>query len=91
MMPIAAATIGSMTASNSHHPMSEAAPPTAVDLFSGCGGLSLGLLRAGFSVLAAGEIDPKAQESFARKQHFAPLRTLSVLQLNSTAQFNSAA
>lgn len=38
--------------------------PTAVDLFSGCGGLSLGLKDAGFQVACAIEIDPKAQETY---------------------------
>ena len=37
---------------------------TALDLFSGCGGLSQGLKDAGFKVLGAIEIDSKASETF---------------------------
>jgi DNA (cytosine-5)-methyltransferase 1 len=37
-----------------------------VDLFAGCGGLSIGLSRAGFAIEAAVEIDADACESFGR-------------------------
>jgi DNA (cytosine-5)-methyltransferase 1 len=39
---------------------------TAIDLFSGCGGLSLGLKNAGFTVLAAVERDKLAAETYSK-------------------------
>jgi len=41
----------------------QAARPTAIDLFSGAGGLSLGLVDAGFSLLVAADSDVAAAET----------------------------
>ncbi len=37
---------------------------TAVDLFSGCGGVTVGLKRAGFKVLGAADIDPLSVRTY---------------------------
>lgn len=42
------------------HVAAEAKKPTAVDLFCGCGGFSLGIMEAGFQVLLACDNDPAA-------------------------------
>jgi DNA (cytosine-5)-methyltransferase 1 len=43
--------------------------PRVLDLFSGCGGLSLGFQRAGFAILAGLDSDPQASASRARNFH----------------------
>jgi DNA (cytosine-5)-methyltransferase 1 len=54
----------------------------AVDLFSGCGGLSLGLRAAGFTVVAAVEVDRKAQETYRLNHPNVRLYTQDIRQLD---------
>jgi len=56
--------------------------PTAIDLFSGCGGLSLGLRQAGYRVLAAVEVDPKAQETYRLNHPEVQLCSTDIRQLD---------
>lgn len=44
-------------------------PARVVDLFSGCGGISLGFQRAGFHISGAVELDPHAARSHALNFH----------------------
>ena len=37
-----------------------------IELFAGCGGLSLGLETAGFDLVMANELSPMASDTFAR-------------------------
>ena len=47
----------------------EGAPPRVLDLFAGCGGLSLGFSTAGFRIVGAVELDPLAAQSHANNFH----------------------
>lgn len=44
-------------------------PPRVLDLFAGCGGMSLGFAREGFAVAGAVELDPLAARSHALNFH----------------------
>ena len=48
----------------------------AIDLFSGCGGLSCGLTKTGFSVVVAVEIEERAKETYLS---YPPLSEVNVL------------
>lgn len=45
--------------------MKKSTPHNHIELFAGCGGLSLGLERAGFELVVANELSPMAAETFA--------------------------
>ncbi|MFC6751803.1 DNA cytosine methyltransferase [Deinococcus aquaticus] len=47
----------------------EGQPPRVLDIFSGCGGISLGFHAAGFRIDANVEIDPDAAASHAFNFH----------------------
>jgi DNA (cytosine-5)-methyltransferase 1 len=49
--------------------LSRGEAPRVLDLFSGCGGISLGFDRAGFDIAAAVEFDPLAARSHATNFH----------------------
>jgi site-specific DNA-cytosine methylase len=68
--------------------------PIAVDLFSGCGGLTQGLKDAGFRVIGAVEIDTLAADTYASNhpevkiwrediRHLSPRLVKRVLRLQS--------
>ncbi|NLA25701.1 MAG: DNA cytosine methyltransferase [Bacteroidales bacterium] len=63
---------------------------TAIDVFAGCGGLTLGLKRAGFRVLAAIEIDARISKTYAENHKevfgFADVRDVDAEKL--LAQFD---
>ncbi len=62
----------------------------AVDLFSGCGGLSLGLANAGFSVVAAVEIDRKARETYRMNHPNVHLYAQDIRELSATEMLCNA-
>lgn len=51
------------------HRLSRGEPPRLLDLFAGCGGLSLGFHAAGFNIVGAVELDPLASRSHAVNFH----------------------
>lgn len=57
--------------------------PTAIDLFSGCGGVTTGLKQAGFDVIAAVEIDQRALETYKLNHGEVRLYAGDIRELNA--------
>lgn len=56
---------------------------TALDLFSGCGGLTLGLKQAGFSVLGAVDIEPLSNKTYRANHEDVALWETDIRDLDS--------
>lgn len=67
--------------------MASGGRPRVLDLFSGCGGLSLGFQDAGFEITAAVEIDPDAARSHGLNFHAADPRHSVARDIIRTSPF----
>jgi DNA (cytosine-5)-methyltransferase 1 len=63
--------------------------PTALDLFSGCGGLSLGLRQAGFAVVAAVDSDPLAASTYRMNHKATVLLERDIAKVNPRSLMES--
>ncbi len=55
----------------------------AIDLFSGCGGLTLGLKQAGFDVVGAVEIDPTAVSTYRANHSGVVVKNIDIRKLSA--------
>lgn len=58
--------------------------PTAIDLFCGAGGLTTGLKKAGFKVLAGFELDNTAAETYKSNHRKTRIFISDISRLNPT-------
>lgn len=54
---------------------------TSIDLFSGCGGMSLGFQMAGFHSIFASDVDENAGKTFMRNFPQTPFKTIDICQI----------
>ncbi len=62
---------------------------TVVDMFSGCGGMSLGFIQAGFNVILAVDIDSAANQEYEQNLGFTP-HELDLFEVSSNQILNLA-
>lgn len=62
--------------------------PNAIEIFSGCGGLSTGLEKAGFQILSAVEINPVASETYHQNHPNVHLLVEDVRHVKASYFFN---
>lgn len=60
------------------------AAPRVLDLFSGCGGISLGFQSAGFKIVAAVELDVHAAKSYGTNFHRGDARHIKARDITLT-------
>jgi DNA (cytosine-5)-methyltransferase 1 len=56
--------------------------PTALDFFSGCGGLTVGLKKAGFKVIGAVEVDPLSIDTYRANHKNVTVWEIDIRKLN---------
>src|SRR4029077_14814015 len=56
-----------------------------IDLFAGCGGLTLGLKQAGFDVLGAVEIDPNAARTYRANHKGVAVKVANIQNISARA------
>lgn len=66
------------------HSLKYAGKPTAIDLFCGCGGLTVGLKRAGFRVIGAVDIDSVATATYTANHRDGKVWTKDITKLKIT-------
>ncbi|HGM4744537.1 DNA cytosine methyltransferase [Stenotrophomonas maltophilia] len=64
--------------------------PRVLDLFSGCGGISLGFQRAGFEIAGAVELDPDAARSHGMNFHQGSSAHSKSVDITTTSPFELA-
>ncbi|MBS3984345.1 MAG: DNA cytosine methyltransferase [Selenomonadales bacterium] len=65
--------------------------PTAIDLFSGGGGLTVGLKQAGFKVISAVEIEPHAAKTYQENHPEVKLLPMDIRSVDSRQLLGSSA